>query len=84
MKYKPSKRFNAAMEALATAVLQRVDAEKDDAWFAAQRELEIVYVRYDGCDPDGADRRGEVAAAHAARARENAKRQRLEVAEAGA
>jgi hypothetical protein len=84
MKYKPSKRFNAAMEALATAVLERVDAEKDDAWFASLRELEIVYVRYDGCDPDGVDRRGEVAAAHAARARENAKRQRLEVAGAGA
>ena len=77
LKLKPTKAFAAAVSRLVDHILEICRSEKDDDWFAKQREMEVEYFRYDGCDRRGCDVGGAVARGHAM------KRDREEDAEEG-
>ena len=67
LKLKPNKSFKPTIERLVDELLRLCESEADDAWFDAQPELRVSYLRYDGCDREGRDADGSVAREHAAR-----------------
>jgi hypothetical protein len=46
---KPTKLFQPAVEAVANRLVELVELERDDEWFESRREMEVEYIRYDGC-----------------------------------
>ena len=48
-KLKPTRLFASAIRELCDRIQEIVQSEKDDTWFESRKELEIEYMRYDGC-----------------------------------
>lgn len=63
----PTGRMDAAITTLVEVYLDHLlKARTDPTWLAEQPDLKCIYLRYSGCDLDGVDREGTVAAVYAA------------------
>ena len=64
LKLQPTNAFKPAISKLVDRVLELMERERDNTWFAQQKTLTVEYLRYDGRDADsGVDVLGRAAAA---------------------
>ena len=67
LKVVSTRAYTPAIQRLVERMLELRELEKDDAWFDEQPPLTTLYLRYDGCAPDGSDPDNAVGDEHAAR-----------------